>query len=120
MAAKKTYTMQLNRLYCYMVEEHDYDDVYLKMDGNKIWPTNRKNQPMHMDTSSSLQVTIPGIEDGQKIVIELWDWDFLSRDDLLGTFTMLIEETGGPFTTDMIQNTKETNTAKYTLEWEIY
>ncbi len=107
-------------LFCYMVEEHDYDDVYLKMKGDKIWPLNRKNQPMQMDSSAELNVEINEIEEGQVVNIELWDWDFISKDDLLGIFTMIVEETGGPFSTDMVQNTKETNTAKYTLTWEVY
>ena len=114
------YTLRLNMLNCYMVEEHDFDDVYLKIDGRKIWPTNRKNQPMHADSTSALDVEIPGIQLGSKVEVALWDWDLISRDDLLGTFTMLIEEVGGPYSTDMVQNTRETKTAKYTLHWEVF
>ena len=120
MAPERKYTLRLNMLNCYMVEEHDFDDVYLKIDGRKIWPKNRKNQPMHADSTSTLDVEIPGIQFGSKVEIELWDWDLISRNDLLGTFTMLVEEVGGPFPLIWSENTRETKTAKYTLHWEVF
>ena len=114
-----TYTLILQRLHCYFVEEHEYDDVYLKYKGIKIWPNDKKCQPIMMDTTTELSLEITDLSKNQDVVIELWDWDFLSPNDKLGTFTLVVEADSGPFSTDMIQNRKETEKAKYTLDWEV-
>ena len=51
--------------------------------------------------------------------IEIWDYDFISPNDLLGVVKVYIDEPGGPYSTDMVPNKKETKRARYTLEWEI-
>ena len=111
-------TLRLTRLHCYLVEEPGHDDVYLKYNGNKIWPPDKKQQPIEMDTVTELDVAIEGLLDEQVIHIELWDWDLFSSDDLLGVFSLPISP-GGPFSTDMKINTHETDKAKYTLDWEV-
>ena len=113
------HTLILNRLHCYFVEESEYDDVFLKYKGKKIWPKDKKQQPMMMDTSQDLDIEINNISRGQEVIIELWDWDWISPNDKLGTFSMIVQGDSGPFSTDMIQNKKETNKAKYTLDWEV-
>ncbi len=115
---QKTYTLTLARLHCYFVEEHQFDDVYLKFNGKKIWPTGKKQQPIMMDTTTDLNIEIEGLVKNQKIVIELWDWDLISPNDKLGTFTMEIGGEPGLFHTDMAQNKRETKKAKYTIDWE--
>ena len=115
----KTYILLLSRLHCYFVEEHEYDDVFLKFNGKKIWPKDKKQQPIMMDTTTELCVEIPGLDRNQEVIIELWDWDFLSPNDKLGTFSLKIEADSGPFSTDMVQNLRETKKAKYTLDWEV-
>jgi hypothetical protein len=112
------YTLTLRNLHCYFVEEWDHDDVYLKFNGQKIWPEHKRQMPIKMDTITKLDVEINHLAMGQKVKIELWDWDLLSSDDLLGVFTINVSS-GGPYTTDMVPNPDETNKAKYTLEWEI-
>ncbi len=116
---QKVHTLLLTRLHCYFVEERDYDDVFLKYNGKKIWPKNKKQQPIMMDTITDLDVEIKDLSRNQEVVIELWDWDFLSPNDKLGTFTLFIEGEIGSFSTDMVQNIKETTKAKYTLDWEV-
>jgi len=111
--------LTLNYLHCYFVEEENYDDVYLKYNGKKIWPVNKRMKHIMMDTTTELHVDIKNVEPNQKIIIELWDHDWLSANDHLGSFELLIEEIGGPFTTDMKRNKSETDKAKYTLEWEV-
>jgi len=117
--SQSSYTLLLSQLHCYFVEESEYDDVFLKYKGKKIWPTEKKQQPIMMDTTTKLDIELKDISKNQEIVIELWDWDFLSLNDKLGTFTMVIEGDPGPFFTDMVQNRKETKKAKYTLDWEV-
>ena len=115
----KKITLTLSNLHCYFVEEHNYDDVYLKYNGKKIWPLDKKNEPMRIDTSQSLNIDLPDLIEGDEVVIELWDWDLLSPDDLLGSFKLIVAE-GGPFSTDMELNLKKTKKAKYTLDWEAF
>jgi hypothetical protein len=118
--AEKKLTIQLVRLHCYFVEEAGYDDVFLKFQGKKIWPVDKKQQAIMMDTTTELNIELTNIERGQKVEVELWDWDFLSPNDKLGLFNMIIDGSPGPFSTDMVQNKRETQKAKYTLEWEVY
>lgn len=117
--SEKLPILNLLQLHCYFVEEMGYDDVFLKYDGEKIWPEEGKQQPIMMDTITELNVEIKGIIKNTQITIELWDWDLLSPNDKLGTFTMTIEDDMGTFSTDLVQNKKETKKAKYTLDWEI-
>ncbi len=117
---EKTFTLSLNNLYCYFVEENEYDDVFLKFKGKKIWPRKKRMMHIPMDSTVGLNVEIKGVREGQAIVIELWDHDWFSPNDLLGTFSFEIEGVSGPFTTDMKRNKEETDKAKYTLEWEVF
>ena len=119
-STQKSLTLILKRLHCYFVEESGYDDVFLKFNGKKIWPEDKKQQPIMMDTSTDLNIEIKNIRKGQEISIELWDWDLLSPNDKLGTFNMIIEGDSGPFFTDMVQNRKETKKAKYSLDWDVF
>jgi hypothetical protein len=116
---RKSYTLLLDQLHCYFVEEKNFDDVYLKHNGIKIWPKDKKQQPVMMDTTTDLAVEIKDVNIGQEIIIELWDWDLLSPNDKLGTFTLILQKELGQFSTDMVQNRKETTKAKYTLDWEV-
>lgn len=116
---QKSFTLILARLHCYFVEETGYDDVFLKYNNKKIWPDMKRQQPIMMDTATELDVEIKDISINQEVKIELWDWDLLSPNDKLGTFTMVIEGDSGPFSTDMLQNRKETTKAKYTLDWDV-
>ena len=116
---RKSLTIRLLRLHCYFVEESGYDDVYLKYEGKKIWPVDKKQQSIMMDTTTDLMIELGDIFQDQEVIIELWDWDLLSPNDKLGTFTMRIGEEIGVFSTDMERNLKETKKAKYTLDWEL-
>lgn len=118
--ADKKLTIVLLRLHCYFVEETGYDDVFLKFQGKKIWPQNKKQQPVMMDSTTELNLEIKNISRYSNMEVELWDWDLLSPNDKLGVFRMNVDGSPGPFSTDMVQNLKETRKAKYTLDWEVY
>jgi hypothetical protein len=111
--------LRLINLHCYAVEENEFDDVYLNYNGVKIWPEEKKHHPVREHTITALEIDLNPVETGQKIVIELWDFDFLSPDDLYGTF-QLVADPGGPYSTDLSLNYKETKKARYVLEWEVY
>ena len=113
-------TLSLNNLFCYFMDEEGQDEVFLKYNKKRIWPVDKKFKPFGIDTSEELNVEIKDLKEGDKVIIELWDFDWLTPNDLLGVFELTIDEISGPFTTDMKQNLQETDHAKYTLEWEVY
>ncbi|MEQ8927836.1 MAG: hypothetical protein RLO81_18615 [Fulvivirga sp.] len=115
--AETTYQLRLLKLHCYRQEESDGDEVFLKYKNEKIWPLNSKYESMK-EGSQVVNVDIAGLISGTQMEIELWDYDLLTPNDKLGTFNMLINEKGGPFTTDLRTTNEEE--AKYSLEWEAY
>ncbi|MGF1635550.1 MAG: hypothetical protein ACFCUU_00650 [Cyclobacteriaceae bacterium] len=118
MSYNRKFNIVLLNLYCYAVEESGFDDVFLKFNKKKIWPVDKCQIPVRESTITPLDVEIVSIEPGENIEVEVWDFDYLSPNDLLGTFHIKADA-GGPYSTDMIQNTAETTKAKYTLEWEV-
>jgi hypothetical protein len=100
--SEKLPILNLLRLHCFFVEEMGYDDVFLKYEGNKIWPTEDKQQPIMMDTITELDVEIKDITKNKEISIELWDWDLLSPNDKLGTFTLIVDEDMGTFSSVLL------------------
>ena len=110
------YTVKLIKLYCYRQEENDGDEVYINYNDKRLWPQEGKYCRMNKD-EEIINVEIKNIKSGEVISIELWDYDFVSSNDKLGLFTMLVDEKGGPFTTDMLAHSSRG--AKYSLEWEV-
>ncbi|MDX1628885.1 MAG: hypothetical protein R3345_09315 [Fulvivirga sp.] len=109
------YNVHINRIHCYRQDESDGDELFLKYKGERIWPLHHKYKKVK-EGEEEVNIDIAGISPGEIIEIELWDYDILSSNDKLGTFKMLIDEQGGPFSTDLSGN----NTMmKYTLDWEV-
>ena len=110
--------LRLLTLNCYATEETGYDDVYLMLNNEKIWPKKRRQLPVHIG-NTALNVEISDIESGTALDIEIWDYDVISKNDLMGHVPFYIDKPGGPFSTDMIPDPVEAKVAKYTIEWEI-
>ena len=109
-------TCNLINIHCHVPDESDLDEGFLKYEGKKIWPSNKYRQLKRGITP--VETKIPDLEGTGFLEIELWDYDFLSANDLLGKFNLPLDTAGGPFTTDL---TREGDTkASYTLEWEFH
>ena len=52
------------------------------------------------------------------MVLEIWDHDKLTPNDLLGKMHMIPDQLGGPYTVDM-KPTHDSYTARYMIEWQI-
>lgn len=117
MAAVLTYKLRLIRLNCYRSDEKYGDEVFLKMNDEKIWPMGEKYKEIDEGTVE-LNLEIQAVMPDTLVAIELWDYDLLTPNDKLGEFSMLINERGGPFTTDLKVTPGEE--AKYSLEWEVH
>lgn len=112
------YTLKLNKINCFMQDEGDGDEVYLKYKGERIWPLKDRYITVKDGDEQEVNVEIASLGNGTTIEIELWDYDILTENDRLGVFKMLVNERGGPFTTDL-RDVKPMG-AKYALEWEVH
>lgn len=111
--------IRLNKLECIVNDEVDEDEVFLKYDGHKIWPTERIYKGIDNSESFELDVEIEHPDPTVPVVIELWDFDYLSANDFLGSFEMILgSDTSGSFSTSMKLHEKG-STASYILYWEI-
>ena len=110
--------IKLLYLYCKLNDEVDKDEVFLKYEGKKVWPLG-SYKSINSDEKKAVNKEFVHKAD-HSMVIELWDFDFLSKNDLLGTFTMRVDEEDRAsiyFTTMKVA--REGSTASYMLEWEI-
>lgn len=108
----------LSNIYCFLTDESGFDEIYLVIDNEKVWPMNRRFRIVKPG-KTKINIDISGFEAGMQVDVEIWDFDFISRNDLLGKVPLYLDEPGGPYTTDMVQNISKTMKAKYSLEWEI-
>jgi hypothetical protein len=111
-------TLHLIRLNCYVTEEAEDDEVYLNLNGKKIWPVKEHYKSMKTGTLE-LNVDIICQEQNKMINIELWDFDALSSNDLMGFFKLIIDKPGGPYNTDLTINKGQGDRARYNLEWRL-
>ncbi|MCP4459055.1 MAG: hypothetical protein GY816_13685 [Cytophagales bacterium] len=102
---------------CSVPDEIDKDEMYLKYNGEKIWPEGTKFFRVDVDDEVDMDLTME-VPAGQ-VVIELWDYDYVSLNDHLGSFTFTVDDQQGKYSTSMKMNEKETHSASYLLHWEI-
>ena len=106
----------LKKLHCIVNDEIDKDEIYLKCDGKKIWP---KGIYKRIDTNETFGLDNTVVEtESEKIEIEIWDFDYLTANDLLGTFVMIPGKEKGNFTTSM-KTKNSSSTASYILAWSV-
>ena len=116
--AEKSLHVKLVKLDCYLTDENDSDEVFLKINGKKFWPEDKAYQSMDYG-EYEINSLIKDIPADNWLSIELWDQDVISKNDKLGTFELFVDKVGGPFNTDMKPNPKESTKAKYNLTWKI-
>lgn len=115
MANTPKFSLRLNLLHCYLQEESDGDELFIKYEGKRIWPVEKKYEKAKRGTID-VKLRIDDLDKHCNLRIELWDYDFFTPNDKLGVFKMQLNERGGPFTTDLTTKSG----AKYSLEWEVY
>jgi len=109
--------LHIKKLNCYIQDEGDGDEIFIKYKKERIWPLNTMYQKVN-EGEYDLSVEISALDRNSHVKLELWDYDLLSPNDKLGTFNMLVNERGGPFVTDM--KGSKSSGSKYSIEWEVY
>ncbi|MBV6647908.1 MAG: hypothetical protein KI790_20780 [Cyclobacteriaceae bacterium] len=113
---KTTHKIKLISVHCTLPDEIDKDEMYLKYKGKKVWP--RGSIYYRVDTGDVAPVGLElEVEEGWTEV-ELWDFDYLSRNDFLGTFRFKVDDQSGSYSTSMTL-VEPNSTASYILKWEI-
>ena len=108
------YKLRILNLKCYLPDESDGDEIYLKYNGNKIWPTDAKY--VHIEGENTPVKVEFTIQKGDSMLIELWDYDLLSANDHLGDLTIQADAHGS-YAIEFTKKGKDQS--KYALEWEI-
>ncbi|MEO9803507.1 MAG: hypothetical protein ABJF04_09685 [Reichenbachiella sp.] len=111
-------TVNLKTLHCFQNDEEKFDDIFLKFNGKRIWPKDKKHEDVGVNTKHDLSVEIPDLTPNEQVAIEVWDHDVLSPNDLLGTAYIVPDQPGGPYTVDM-KPIDDKETARYSIDWEI-
>lgn len=109
--------IRINKIHCNVPEEIDKDEMFLKYDGHKFWPTDGKYFRIDVNEKVEINQDLDVPEGWNEI--ELWDYDFVTLNDHLGTFKIKVDDSPGKYSASMILNTKETKSASYFLEWEV-
>lgn len=106
----------LKSILCTLPDEIDMDEIYLKLNGKKIWP--EAHMYKRVDSGDEVDIGLEmEVEEGW-ITLELWDFDYMSRNDFLGEFKFKVDNTPGKYSTSMILKEKN-STASYILNWLI-
>ena len=105
----------LKSLQCILNDEVDKDEVFLKLKGKKIWPSGKLYK--QINSGEKIEINKSFDHEEGEMVLELWDFDFLSKNDKFGEFRAKIDSEKGGFVTGL-KLTREGSTASYMLEWE--
>ena len=109
-------SLKLIGIDCYVPEEAGLDEVYLKLEGKRIWPQSQSYEQLPIG-HTELNLDLGERQRGSTIEIECWDFDSLSFNDKMGTFKLMLD-TSGRFETEMKKHAK--TKASYSLTWEYY
>lgn len=102
---------------CNIPDEEDQDEIFLKLNDKKIWPAKSKFERIGVD--DKLDIKLAGKFNGSTLALELWDYDYTSRNDHLGTFHLELNEPPGNYGTILTPNDDVTDHADYMLNWTL-
>lgn len=110
-------TIYIKSIICEHPQETDMDEIYLIFKGKKVWPKDQKF--MKIDVDDTLPVGMKMKVNGKGwLKLELWEYDFTSKNDHLGTFHLKIDDSSGEFT-EMLSTDDPRSPVSYFLNWEL-
>jgi len=86
------YKLTVLNLHCYLPEEEDGDEIYLKCLGDRIWPVNNRYYPIYAETTP-INIAMAGHK-GDRLTIELWEFDVLAANIYLGNLAVVADVHG--------------------------
>ncbi|MGL1887248.1 MAG: hypothetical protein OCD76_12110 [Reichenbachiella sp.] len=108
--------IKITTVQCTVPDEIDKDEMYLKYQGKKIWPVG--DLYFRMDTGDKVSVEMELDVNAGWNELELWDFDYMSLNDHLGTFRFNVDADKGEYTTSM-DLLEKGSTASYFMFWEV-
>ena len=111
-------TVRLKKLHCHQNDEERFDDVFIIFKGKQIWPTDKRHEDVKIGTYE-LMVNLAGIKPMEEVVLEVWDHDTFSPNDLYGKISFFPDFPAGVSYSADMKPTSNTNYARYTLDWEV-
>ena len=109
--------IKIHTIICNVPDESDKDEIFLKVNDKKIWPDKAKYSKIGVD--ESLEIKKGGSFSGSWMELELWDFDYTSRNDHLGTFHLDLSQAPGHYGTILTLNEDASDRADYMLNWEL-
>ena len=117
MASKKL-SVLLKKIHCYQNDEDRFDDIFIIHNKKQIWPTNKRHEDVGIGTHE-VMVKIDGLTPMKEVVLEIWDHDTFSPNDLYGKATFVPDFPAGvSYTVDMKPNSDK-EVARYSIDWEV-
>ncbi|WP_420317004.1 hypothetical protein [Ekhidna sp.] len=105
--------LKLVSITCMQTDESDKDEIYLKVGEKKIWPVKSKFYPIDTDEEAAINLGF-NVKAG-KVCIDLWELDFISSNEILGSFIFEIDQSGSY--SEMMSNLK--GEASYILNYDV-
>lgn len=104
----------LKSLHCHHCDERDGDELFIKYNGRKIWPEDKKFVTGNDNCVIPINLKLL-VDASAKVILQLWDYD-LFNNDLLGEFYFIPDEEG-QFKCDL--KTGGSVQHKFTLEFTV-
>lgn len=116
-------TINLLSLNCHLpVGSQGQDQIYLKYNGNRLFPKKSKYQRFHQGQGNKIEnvsLTFMNIKEVDTVVIELWYRKNLVQNALAGRFFLMLNISEIGFSaTQMIRNSEQ-GESHYLLHWEL-
>ncbi len=109
--------IKLHAVICNVPDEPDKDEIFLGIQNKKIWPLKSKFQKVGVDEALALNVSAKF--ETAWVEIELWDYDYMSKNDHLGSFHLDLTQDAGHYGTILSNNNEVSKQADYMINWEI-
>ncbi len=108
-------TCCLLRLNQYRLNESDGEELCIYHDGKKIWPKERSRYKVVKNPVTELNLRFR-VEKDQKVVLDLFEYDWFIFKKRIGSFLIRTDSFGGPFSTDISLS----ENLRYNLEWLVF
>ncbi len=109
--------LTLKSITCHQPSETDKDEIFIMYRGEKIWPTKAKF--MKIDSNQTIDLDIVLERPTVWVEIELWEYDYLSKNDHLGDFVFKSQNYANDYTCELKEMDDFVGKVKYVLNYKI-